>query len=198
MTVVWTVAILLLAARANAHELGATQVTIDFRTDGSYQATIAVDPDALLTRLEVASLGEVSSAFLTPAERDRRIGAMAEAFLDGIDMRFDGRRERPAFEYRPAPADAPQAPGIVRLLGRVPPAAKGWTFAYALATGWYALRIENGSGPPHTVWLEGGKPGSTIALEPDPAQPPASRLRPLLERLLPLLLLGLALMARRR
>ena len=198
MTFVWTVAILLLAARANAHELGATQVTIDFRLDGSYEAAIAVDPDALLTRLEVASLREVSSALLTPPERDRRIAAMGESFLDGIDLRFDGRRERPAFEYLPARADAPQAPGIVRLLGRVPPAAERWTLSYAFAMGWYALRVENGGGSPQTFWLEGGKPGSPIALEPDSAQASASSLRPLLKNLLPVLLLGLALMARRR
>jgi hypothetical protein len=198
MTFVLTVAILLLTARANAHELGATQVTIHFRADGSYEAAIAVDPDALLTRLEVASRREISSALLTPLERDQRIAAMAESFLDGIDWRFDGRRARPAFEYRAAPADAQQAPGIVRLLGRVPQAAKRWTFSYAFATGWYALRVETGGGPPQTVWLEGGKPGSSFAVEPDSAQPSASGLRRLLEGLLPVLLLGLALMARRR
>src|SRR5688572_14078871 len=44
-----------MTAAARAHDIGTTQVTATFRDDGSYELAIAVDPDALLTRLQVAA-----------------------------------------------------------------------------------------------------------------------------------------------
>src|SRR6185503_21118309 len=94
-----------LTPTAFAHELGVTQVSAAFRRDGSFEIVITVDPDALLTRLEAYSRREISSG-LTPPERDRRIAALGNVFLDRVEIRFDGSRRRPRFEYVPAASDA--------------------------------------------------------------------------------------------
>src|SRR5438045_589717 len=112
-----------LAPAAAAHEIGTTQVTVTIR-DSSYTADIVVDPDALLTKLEVFS-GAPLSRGLARVARDRRIRELSAAFLDRIAVRFDGRDGRPQFAYLPASAlsDVAQAPSLVRLTGAVPPGA---------------------------------------------------------------------------
>ena len=71
--------------------------------DGTYTIDIAVDPDALLTKLEVFGGAPLSDAGISRAERDRRIEALATAFLERVVVRFDGV-ERPRFAYLPASA----------------------------------------------------------------------------------------------
>ena len=72
-----------------------------FAVTAAFRSTSRWIPDALLTRLEAYSRREISSG-LTPAERDRRIAALADVFLDRVEIRFDGSRRRPRFEYLPA------------------------------------------------------------------------------------------------
>jgi hypothetical protein len=176
--------VFLLTPTASAHELGVTQVNAEFRRDGSFQVDIAVDPDALLTRLEAYGRREISSG-LAPAERDRRIAALADVFLDRVEIRFDGSRRRPRFEYLPAASDArtgdpgeierslpggppanlePIEPSRVRLTGRQPAGAGTWTFLHGAAIGSFAMNIRIGDSPVEEVWLEGGRPSAPLPL----------------------------------
>ena len=61
MTRGWIAAVALVwlavGAPARAHEIGKTQVTAVFRPNQTYQFDIVVDPDALLTKLQVSAGG---------------------------------------------------------------------------------------------------------------------------------------------
>jgi hypothetical protein len=173
-----------LTPTASAHELGVTQVSAEFRRDGSFQVDITVDPDALLTRLEAYSRRDISSG-LTSSERDRRIAALANVFLDRVEIRFDGSRRRPRFEYLPAasgarigdrgeiersPLDGSPARlesiehSRVRLTGRQPAGAGTWTFLHGAAIGAFAMNLRIGDSPVEEVWLEGGRPSAPLPL----------------------------------
>ena len=161
------------SARVLGHEIGTTQVNASIRGD-EYTLEIAADPDALLTKLEVFSGSPLTS---TPGrgERDRRIQALADTFLERTIVRFDGRLDRPGFAYIPASAlgDVAQSPSVVRLTGRVPPGAHDLTFAYGLALGAYALNVRIGESGMQTFWLEGAQPSAPISLAAPPAPPTA-------------------------
>jgi hydrogenase/urease accessory protein HupE len=150
---------------ARAHEIGTTQVRAMFSADGTYQFDIAVDPDALLTRLQVAA-GQTPSSALSRSERDRRIQALAGVFLERTHIRFDGVLARPAFAYAPASAlsDLAQAPSLIRLTGRVPSAAQAFTLDYGLSAGSFAINVRIGEGAATTRWLDGGQESSPISL----------------------------------
>jgi hydrogenase/urease accessory protein HupE len=158
---------------AHAHEIGKTQLSAAFPGDGTYQVDVVVDPDALLTVLEVYGGAEVSTG-LRRADRDARIAALGTAFLDRVNLTFDGQRMRPRFEYQPASAfgDLARAPSIVRLTGLVPYATRSVTFAYGLALGSFALNVRIGDSPVQTVWLNGGETSAPISLTSPP--PPAT------------------------
>src|SRR6185436_10097958 len=118
-------------APAAAREIGKTQVTATLNHAGDYRVDVVVDPDALLTKLEVFG-GTTMSSGLTRVERDRRIDALRDVFLGRVRLWFDGAPGSPAFEYLPASAfnDLAQAPSIVRLTGTVPAAAREFSFSY--------------------------------------------------------------------
>jgi hydrogenase/urease accessory protein HupE len=158
----------------HAHELGKTQVAAAFRSDRAYQIDVTIDPDATLTRLEVFG-GLAISANVKRDDRDRRIEALAQVFLDRVRVSFDGVDDRPRFEYVRASAfnDFAQTPSIIRLTGRVPDGAEAVVFVDGLAMGSYALNVRIGDSPVHTVWLEGPAPSAPISLVA--ARPPATR-----------------------
>jgi hydrogenase/urease accessory protein HupE len=166
-------AALLVAANLAAHELGTTQVSATFH-DGAYRIDVAVDPDALLTKLEVFGSRPLSGA-VDRAERDRRIAALAEVFLDRTRIAFDGIADRPRFEYLAASrlSDMAQAPSLVRLTGTMPRGVETASLSYGLAMGSYALNVHIDDSPVQTFWLDGAETSPPIPLA---AAPPASRL----------------------
>ena len=166
-------ALAVLTDRAAAHEIGKTQVTATFDPTSVYQINIAVDPDALLTKLAVFS-GQPLPSALDRAQRDHRIEALASVFLEAVRIDFDGVADRPHFQYRPASAlnDYAAMPSIVRLTGRTPAGARVVTFAYRLAMGSYALNVRIGDSPQQTLWLEGGHSSDPMSLIAPP--PPAT------------------------
>jgi hydrogenase/urease accessory protein HupE len=157
------------AGQARAHEIGKTQATAVIR-DNAYTVDVIVDPDALLTKLEVSSGSRLSTG-LGRAERDRRLGSLGPVFLAGITLRFDDMLARPRFEYLPESAlgDVARAPSRVRLTGRIPPGAGTMTFAYGLALGAYAFNVRIGEGPVQTYWLDSVNPSPPISLIAPPA-----------------------------
>jgi HupE / UreJ protein len=168
------VCFLLLASTVRAHEIGKTQVTAVV-TGRTYAIDVVVDPDALLTKLEVFGGAPLSSAVSSRAERDRRIPALASTFLDRVVVRFDGRVDRPLFAYVPASAlgDVAQSPSLVRLTGQLPSGARDMTFAYGLALGSYALNVRIGDSALQTFWLEGTQPSTPVSLVAPPPPPTA-------------------------
>jgi hydrogenase/urease accessory protein HupE len=164
--------VLLFARPAGAHEIGKTQVTATIR-DHDYTIDVVVDPDALLTKLEVFSGAPVSAATMSRGERDRRIAAFSDVFLDRVIVRFDGRVVRPGFAYLPASAfgDAAQSPSLVRLTGERPAGAAAMTFSSGLALGWYALNVRIGDSALQTFWLEGAQTSVPISLVAPPPPP---------------------------
>jgi hypothetical protein len=148
---------------ANAHEIGQTQVTATFLQNGSYQFDIAVDPDVLLTKLLIAD-GQVPTAVLDRAERDRRIEALGATFVGSVQIVFDGAIVRPWFEYlRASPlSDFAAAPSVVRLTGSAPSGAQTVRFAYGLAMGAYALNLRIGESPQQTFWIDGSQLSETM------------------------------------
>jgi len=163
-----------LGRRVDAHEIGKTQVTVTIAPADRYQIDVAVDPDSLLTKLAVASRQEPPRT-LGRVERDRRIIALGQTFVDSVRVMFDAVRVHPTFEYRPASAlgDFASAPSIVRLTGGVPSGAQDLKFAYGLAMGSYALNLRIGDAPQQTFWTEGPQMSETMSLSTAP--PPATR-----------------------
>jgi len=146
-----------LAPVADAHDIGVTQAVATFHSDGRYQIEISVDPDALLTRLELTS-GVTMSASLTSDERDRRIDALRDTFLEEARVIVDGRVQEPEFQYKPAPpAVNLQAPSTVTLSGRTGPDPIAWTFEYEFAMGWFQVETRAPGGSARANWIEGGK-----------------------------------------
>ena len=160
---------------ADAHEIGKTQVTVTIAPADHYQIDIVVDPDSLLTKLAVASGQDVPHG-LGRADRDRRIDALGQTFVDSVRVMFDSARVRPTFAYRPASAigDFASAPSVVRLTGEVPSGAHELKFAYGLAMGSYALNLRIGDAPQQTFWIEGPQTSEPMSLSRVP--PPATRM----------------------
>ncbi len=161
------------ALPAAAHEIGKTQVTAAIDTvHHTYQVDVVVDPDALLTRLQIRASGDVTSP-RDRLDRDRQIAALGKEFLDAVRLKFDTISVTPAFEYRASSAfsDFAQAPSVVRLTGAVPAGSKSFTFAYDLAAGTFALIARIGDSPAQTIWLEGSTDSMPVSLVAPPPPP---------------------------
>lgn len=157
------------AAGADAHEIGKTQVAARFQPDGAYQIDIVIDPDALLTRLQILAGGTVSAPTARD-ERDRQIGDLSETFAGAVSLRFDGGAVQPRVAYRPVSAfgDFAQTPSIVRLSGVVPAGARTFTLSYDLAAGTFAMVAHVGDSAAQTFWLEGGRESGPVSLVAPP------------------------------
>jgi len=151
-------------AAAAAHEIGRTQVAVTFDAARGYRIDMLVDPDALLTRLEILA-GESPSPPADAAQVADRIAALEGVLMDHLAVRFDARTVRPQVELVPAARAAESlatfraADGaIVRLTGQAPEGARTFTWASRLVFGAYALTIEGPGDPqPATEWLVGGQ-----------------------------------------
>jgi hypothetical protein len=160
------------AVPAAAHEIGTTQVTATIASGGDYRVDVVVDPDALLTKLEVFGDRSLSSG-LARAERDRRIVELQGIFLSHVDIRFDDSASRPRFEYIAASAigDFAQAPSVVRLTGTTPPLTSTFSFGYGLAMGSYALNVRIDRSAVQTLWINGAErsPAVSVVAPPPPS-----------------------------
>lgn len=164
-------AVVLLGTTATeAHEIGTTQATAAFSREGAWTVEFVVDPDALLTRLQVRHGLDVLPAD-SRALRDAALVRLLPTFVDAVDLRADGTRVQAtdaSYEARGALADRAQAPGLVRLRGTMPAGTRDVTLAYGLAVGTFALVARVDDGPAQTLWLEGGRPGPAISLAAPP------------------------------
>ena len=173
LAVVGCLIALALAPIVDAHEIGKTQVVATFTTSGTYQIDIVVDPDALLTRLQILAGGDVQAP-ATRDERDHQIAALMATFAHAAQVRFDGVAAPLTPVYQPASAfsDLTSSPSAVRLAGSVPSDARAMTLSYDLATGTFALVARVRDSAAQTVWLEGGRESAPISIMAPP--PPLS------------------------
>ena len=163
-------------ASAGAHEIGKTQVTVSIDpARHTFQLDVVVDPDALLTRLQIRETGDVAPP-RDREDRDRRISALGASFLDSVRLKCDHVAVTPRFEYHPSSAfsDFAQAPSVVRLTGTIPSDSRGFTFGYDLAAGTFALIVRIGDSAAQTIWIEGGTDSAEVSLV---APPPPLTLR---------------------
>lgn len=172
-----------------AHELGKTRATAHFAPDGTYVIDVAVDPAALLAKLQILG-GQQPEADVPVSETASRIEALREVLLANVHVAFDDVPDRPTFSYHsgpepgsqakearedasppsnppPSPSTANQqrergAGGVrefFRLTGHVPPAARSFSFGYDLVLGAFPLTVDG-----RTVWLTGGQPSEVFPL----------------------------------
>jgi hydrogenase/urease accessory protein HupE len=161
--------LLLAAPPVSGHEIGTTQLAAWFPDDQTYRIEITVDPDALLTRLELLDGRPVTP----PADRqgrDRRIASLTDACLKAVRVAFDGAAVRPQITYRPASAlnDLAQGPSIVQLTGVRPAGAGAFSVRYDLAIGTFALVAHVGAAPAQTIWIEAGAESAPVSLVAPP------------------------------
>ena len=142
-------AMLTAAARADAHDLERTQVTLTFASDGAFVLDVANDANWLRLRLEdfardYPELSPSPESALTDAQRDRRLAAFAQTFADRVVMWIDHAEVRPtSAEYLPPhPATLSDPPiGTFRLRGRVPVGAHTLQWFYGIVIDPYPLAI---------------------------------------------------------
>ena len=89
----------LLAAPAQAHELGANRVEITVSGDGRYDVEIVSNPEALLARLEL--LHGDAAVLKAAGTNDARLARLAETLLAHLLLRADDVGTRP--ELVPGP-----------------------------------------------------------------------------------------------
>jgi len=171
--VIAAVIVLGASVRGDAHEIGQTQVTATVSQNGRYQVDITVDPDVLLTKLQVRD-GQTPHPTPDRAERDRRIAALGSTLVDAVQLTFDGAIVRPQFKYLAASAltDFAAAPSVVQLTGTAPAGAQTLRFADGLAMGAFALNLRIGDSPQQTFWIDGPQLSEAMSLIP---LPPATR-----------------------
>jgi len=124
---------LLLAASAQAHDFELTQIVVVLSGDGSYQADVAADVDALALGLDPSTDSAVVAermAALTPAELGEAMERARETLRRRVRIRFDGEAQAPEVAFpqygTPAARDAeiPTVLGMIaRMTGRVPAGA---------------------------------------------------------------------------
>ncbi len=164
-------AVVVSAAPASAHELGTTQVSASIDERGAYRLDVVVDPDTLLSKLEVFDGRRVTALnTIGRAERDRRIDALRHVLLERVAVWFDDGRNSPQVEYRPATAfdDLAQTPSIVRFTGVVPAGAREFSLINGLAMGSYALNVRIRNSPVQTVWINGTDRSAAVSLVAPP------------------------------
>jgi hydrogenase/urease accessory protein HupE len=159
--------LLLIAAAAQAHEIGTTQVRL--AVTETWNASITTAPQSLLNKLEVAA-GLPRSSALDAAALRARLTPLLPRLANDIDVRFDGLRSPATVEIAQleVPADVSRPAFVVlRAVGPVPPRAAAVTWAYGLAYSTYSLAFGAS-----TIWIEGGEASAPLPFA-RPAPPPS-------------------------
>ncbi len=159
---------------SHAHELGKGHVVAIVQPGRHYDVSIAVDPDALLTRLQVAE-GQVPEPAPSVTAQAERIRALLPAYQRHTTLAFDDERQSPAIEYispheRPG-GDASTAnsgpAGLVRLTGVAKDSVTTVRFETSMMMGAFALTLKPHASAPGVVhWLTAGTTSESLVLEP--------------------------------
>jgi len=170
---------LLAALDAHAHRLRPAIVTVTFAEDGTWQAALQLNLEALLAGIgpehedtSQAPQAEVYDALraLPPAALGDRFDAAAPGLLEGIDLEFDGRRVPPGIVAVEIPAVGDlgvERLTTLRLAGAIPPGSAAFTWRYAPGYGESALRLATPGGEiVRADWLPAGQQSAPFGLDP--------------------------------
>jgi hypothetical protein len=149
--------VLLHAASLSAHDVERTRITLSFDEDGGFVLDIANDPNWLLLRLESFAGGFVPAGLAT-TDRDARLRALGDVFIDRVVLWVDGR------EIRPTSAEYDTVRETYRLRGRVPANARTLRWLYGPVIDPYPLTIKRADGRSSTEWIEGSNWSGVIDL----------------------------------
>ncbi len=141
-----------LPASIGAHDIGTSQAIATFSNDRSFTIDISVDPEAILTKLEVGT-GRDPSGPLPDTERRVRILALKDALLDRIALRFGQERVRPGADLILPPQ--PTQASTLRLTGTAPDGATTFQWSSELILGSYPLIVRRTVGDQTIEWLDG-------------------------------------------
>jgi hydrogenase/urease accessory protein HupE len=170
----WLV-LLLICGSAAAHEIRPAVATMTLTPDGRYDIAIVVNIEAVIAAVnpqhrdtdESPNAREYNRLrALAPAALRTLIEAHTSGYLDGIELRFDGTRVRPALsgiDIPPVGDVALSRQTVVRLAGVVPGAAKMLTFSYAERYGACVLRVREGERL-DAVWLNNAQRSAPYVL----------------------------------
>lgn len=159
--------LMLIAAAAQAHEIGTTQVRMSIR-GGTWTASITTAPLSLLNKLEVAA-GQPRSGALDASALRARLTPLLPRLAKQIDVRFDGAPSPAsvAIAALEVPADVSRPAFVVlNAAGSVPSSAHAVSWMYGMTYSTYALTL-NGK----TVWIDGDARSAPMPLA-DTAPPP--------------------------
>jgi HupE / UreJ protein len=139
--------LVLLAAPAQAHELGANRVEITYVDGGLYDIAIVSNPEALLARLELLH-GDAADIKEAAGTLDTRLARLGATLLAHLHLQADDAEMRPelmpGFHRIPAAAGTGPADNIewaVRLRGRLPAGAERITWQCGFIYGSYAVVV---------------------------------------------------------
>lgn len=138
------------SAPLSAHEIGTTRVRLDLLADGSWRATIATPPTALLARLAARRPDLPAGAGLDAYRPD--LAAAISLDLDGHPTKTSltavTRHE----------AEDKDRPAVIDIIaeGEISPEAAQATFRFDLVASAYSLSIHRpGQNVPTLLWVEG-------------------------------------------
>lgn len=161
---------------AFGHEMGAFEVRMTVRDSGDYVLEFPIDPENFLQRLEFLSGGEMSEP-KSAEEFEQKIRAHEALMLSRVDLRFDGKKATPRFEYEPGEqsADLSAISATIRLRGDIPPGAKSVTWSYGLIFSRYLFTVKHPRGGESGArqWVEADATSAPVRL--DTIAPPLSR-----------------------
>jgi hypothetical protein len=168
-------AMLLLCASAAAHEIRPAVATLTLAPDGRYELAIVVNIEAVVAQVspqhrdtdESPNAREYNHLrALAPESLRPVVEAHMAQYADGVDLKFDSERVRPALAGVEIPAVGDVAlsrQSVVRLAGVAPTTAKMLTFSYAARYGACVLRVQEGERL-DAVWLKDGARSTTYVI----------------------------------
>ncbi len=172
-------AALLTGPAADAHRLRPAIVTVTFNADGGYTAALQLNLEALLAGIgpehedtSQAPQADVYNALreLSADDLRARFDEDAPRLIEGIDLRFDGRRVEPrvaAVDTPPVGDTGVERLTTIRFAGDIPPGSEAFTWRYAPAFGESALRLAMPGGEiVRADWLMAGQASAPFQLDP--------------------------------
>ncbi|MBL8201495.1 MAG: HupE/UreJ family protein [Chromatiales bacterium] len=170
---------LCLVQPADAHRLRPAIVTVTFGDDGTWEAALQLNLEAVLAGIgpehEDTSQAPQAGVYnalreLPPAALRARFEAAAPRLIEGIDLRFDGRRVTAgvvAVDIPPVGDLGVERLTTIRFAGDIPPGSAAFTWRYAAEYGESALRLAMPGGEVvRADWLMAGQASAPFQLDP--------------------------------
>ena len=141
-----------LAPPLEAHDAERTQVTLTFAPDGRFDLVVSNDANWLLLRLERfgPEPAAPTTGSLSASDRDARLAALSQVFIDRVVLFVDGHEVRPESVTFVAPRSEATGEsgtlGAYRLRGWMPPEARSLRWYYGLVIDPYPLAVRRADG----------------------------------------------------